>query len=448
MKKDKIDNLRNKINNLDDEILNLLDERSLVVNEIGKLKDQSKSVIDKNREQEILDRLLNNLKGNYSKDSIVRIWRELFYASSKIQMDSNSKILSKREIENLKIYKGGKSSVEGKNNIIKLSSNENALEPSSNVYKIMNQKILHRYGEINGKTLRSQLAKLHSINADQIILGNGSNEILLMTALAFCHPGDEIVHSEYGFEMYPIISKIVGAVSKIAKVQDYKINIDSIIENISDSTKVVFIDNPNNPTGTYLNKNDLKELLIKIPKNIVVVIDGAYSEYVENEDYDKGFELINKHENLIITRTFSKVYGLAGIRLGWCYTSPKIANILNKVKPPFNANVIALEMATEALNDVEHLKKTIKENSENRRWFENELKKLNIKCLISSSNFIFIECEQQSDMANRIYNLLLNNGIIVRQLNSYGLSNCLRITIGTKEQMEKTVKTLIQGNLS
>ena len=449
MTKDKIEDLRDKIDNLDDKILNLLDERSQVVNEIGKLKDKSRDIIDKNREQLVLDRLLKNLKGHYSKDSIVRIWRELFHASSQLQISSESEILSKRGIENIKIYTGGKSAVEGQSNIIKLSSNENALEASANVYKIIQKEnSLHRYGEINGQSLRAQLSKIHSIEDDQIILGNGSNEILLMGALAFCHPGDEIIHSKYAFEMYPIITKIVGAVSVFAEEVNYKVSVDSIIKNITASTKVIFIDNPNNPTGTYLNKHDLYKLLSNVPKNVIVIIDGAYAEYVENENYDDSFDLIKRFDNIIITRTFSKVYGLAGIRLGWCYTSKKIASTLNKVKPPFNANVLALQMARVALQDVQHLNRIINENKRNREWFQEELKKLNIKYLPSASNFIFLECDQNSNMADKIHNILVQNGIIVRQLHSYGLPHCLRITIGTREEMEKTIDVLIKNNLS
>jgi len=448
MTKNKIDILREKINDLDDKILNYLNERSRIVSEIGKFKDQSRSVIDINREQSVLNRLLKNLKGHYSKDTIVRIWRELFYASSQIQIESNSNTLAKRGIESIQVYKGGKSFVKGQSDIIKLSSNENALKPSRNVYKIIQQEnSLHRYGEINGQSLRIQLSNMHSLNVDQIILGNGSNEILLMSALAFCHPGDEIIHSKYAFEMYPIITKIVGAVSVYAEELNYKVNVDSILNNITTSTKVIFIDNPNNPTGTYLNKKDLNKLLTNIPKNVILVIDGAYSEYVENENYDKGFDLVEKFDNLIITRTFSKVYGLAGIRLGWCYTSKKIASILNKVKSPFNANSMALQMASESLQDIQHLNHIINENKRNREWFEKELKKLHIKCLPSVSNFIFIECNQNSNMAEDIYNILLKNGIIVRQLHSYGLPHCLRITIGTRDEMKKTIEFLNKSDL-
>ena len=328
MNKKEIDNLRDKIDKLDNKIISILDERSLIVKSIGKLKNESKNVVDIEREQSILERLLKNLKGYYSKDSIVRIWRELFYASAQLQRGKELDIISKRGIDDIKVYKGGKFTIKGQTSIIKLSSNESAFGPSTNIEKIiLKENSLHRYPEINGQTLREQLSALHSIHPDQIVLGNGSDEILLMIALAFCHSGDEVIHAKHGFEMYPIIVKAVGAVSVIAEEINYKVSIDSILQQITPSTKIMFIANPNNPTGTYLNRNDLSELFLRTPKNIVVVIDGAYSEYAINDDYESSFNFIDKYKNVIFTKTFSKAYGLAGIRLGWCYTSKKIASI-------------------------------------------------------------------------------------------------------------------------
>jgi histidinol-phosphate aminotransferase len=448
MSKNAIDNLRDKINALDDKILNLLDERSEVVSEIGKFKDRSKGFVDTDREHSIIERLLKNLKGKYSKDSIVRIWRELFHASTQVQISKDLGISAKRGIENIQIYKGGQSTIKGFSNFIKLSSNENAIGPSTDVNSIvLKENNLNRYPEINGYSLRNQLSKLHSINVDQIVLGNGSDEILSISALAFCQPGDEIIHSTYGFEMYPIIAKIVGAVSVKAEEINYKVSVDSIIDNITASTKVIFIANPNNPTGTYLNKKDLNKLVSNVAKDIVIVVDGAYAEYVTDNDYEDSFNLIDRYENLILTRTFSKAYGLAGMRLGWCYTSNKLASILNKIKPPFNANTVALKMASVALQDIKHLSRVISENIKNKKWFEQELKKLNIKYLPTAANFTFVECDQNSEKAQKINNLLLENGVIVRQLHSYGLPHCLRITIGMKEDMEKTIAILQKGNL-
>jgi histidinol-phosphate aminotransferase len=446
MKDKEIEILRDKINDLDNQMLDIMDQRSYIVTEIGKLKDKKKGIIDKNREQNVIDRLINLTRGKYSKDSIIRIWRELFEASSKLQIKNNFLIETKRSIENISIYKGGKTIANPsernnfKDEIIKLSSNENSLGASKYISLIDLNYNLNRYPEINGITLRKKIAELHKIDKNQIVLGCGSDEILLFAALSFCRPGDEIIHAEHGFEMYSIITKIVGAVSKLAEEKNYKVSVKSICEKISPATKLIYLANPNNPSGSYLTKKEIRDLMNTIPKNIVVLLDGAYAEYVMEEDYDSDFSLIDEYENIIITRTFSKAYGLASIRLGWCYSSERISSILNRVKGPFNTNTFAHKLALIALKDQEHIKMVTDENKINKKWFEEELKKLNIKFYPSFANFSFIESSEKG--ANNIFNSLLEKGIIVRQLDSYNLPNCLRITIGTKDEMNKTISVL------
>ena len=442
----KLNVLRDNINLLDDKILDLLKERAEIVTEIGEQKKSYTDVVDYEREQKVLDRILQNTQTNkYSKDSIVRIWREIFQASTKLQEKNKSVINTKRSINSINIYKGGKSSLSGKNNIIKLSSNENSYGPSPKVLEKINlQETLsnsHRYPNIDGANLRDKLASINNLKANQIVLGCGSDEILMFAALAFCQDGDEIIHAQYGFEMYSIITKIVGATSKLVKEgENYKVTVTSILDQVRPSTKIVYLANPNNPTGTYLTRNEIVDLLNKLPKSIVLVLDGAYAEYVTKEDYDNSFALVEQFDNVIITRTFSKAYGLAGIRLGWCYSSEKVASILNKVKGPFNTDSLSQEMGIIALDDKEYLNKVIKSNQEVKSWFEAELKKINIKTLPSEGNFSFVE--MSDDEAKKIFAHLANSGIIVRQLDSYGLSNCLRITIGTKEEMKLTINAL------
>ena len=441
----KLDVLRNNINLLDDKILDLLRERAEIVTEIGEQKKSYTDVVDYEREQKVLDRILQSTKTKYSKDSIVRIWREIFQASTKLQEKNKSIINAKRSINSISIYKGGKSSLSGKKNIIKLSSNENSYGPSPKVLEKINlQEMLsnsHRYPNIDGTNLRDKLASINNLNASQIVLGCGSDEILMFAALAFCQDGDEIIHAQYGFEMYSIITKIVGATSKLVKEdENFKVTVTSILNQVTPSTKIIYLANPNNPTGTYLTRNEIIDLLDKLPKSIVLVLDGAYAEYVTKEDYDNSFALVDQFDNVIITRTFSKAYGLAGIRLGWCYSSEKVASILNKVKGPFNTHSLSQEMGIIALDDKEYLNKVIKSNQEVKSWFEAELKKINIKTLASEGNFSFVEMSDEE--AKKISAHLANSGIIVRQLDSYGLSNCLRITIGTKEEMELTINVL------
>ena len=445
MDNEKLNILRSNINALDDQILNLLRERAEIVTKIGEQKKFNSDVVDYEREQKVLDRILQNTKIKYSKDSIVRIWREIFQASTKLQEKEKSIIDTKRSINSINIYKGGKSSISGKDNIIKLSSNENSYGPSPKVLEKLNLNNtvsnFHRYPNIDGAKLREKLATINNINKDQIILGCGSDETLLFVALAFCQDGDEIIHAQHGFEMYSIITKIVGATSKLIREdQNYKFTVTEILDQVTPSTKIVYLANPNNPTGTYLTRNEVIDLLNKLPNKIILVLDGAYAEYVTKEDYDNGFSLVNQFENLIITRTFSKAYGLAGIRIGWCYSSKKVASILNKVKGPFNTQTLSQEIAILALEDKEHLNKVIKNNEEIKKWFETELKKINIKTFPSEGNFSFIEMSEED--AKKISAHLSNSGIIIRQLDSYGLPNCLRITIGTNEEMKQTINSL------
>ena len=432
--------LRNQINDLDNHMIDLLDQRSNIVTKIGKLKDQDKGVVDEKREQLILDRLINLSKGKYAKDSIIRIWRELFQASSKLQLNNNSSIITKRSIEKIKIYKGGKSKINGVSKVTKLSSNENLFGASKKINTNINIEDLNRYPEVNGDTLRKELASFHNINFEQIILGCGSDEVLLFAALSFCQSGDEIIHSEYGFEMYPIIANVVGAVSKLAKEDNFKLKVESIYEKITPATKLIYIANPNNPTGSYLNKKEIKNLMLKIPNNIVLVLDGAYAEYVNEDNYNNDFSLIKEFDNIILTRTFSKAYGLAGIRLGWCYSSSKISSILSRVQGPFNTSTLGQKMAITALNDQDHINFVVNKTINNKKWFESELKKLKIKTFRSYSNFTFIESTHI--IAENINYALEKEGILIRQLHSYNLPHCLRITIGSKEDMKRIINII------
>ena len=441
----KLDTLRGDINSLDDKILDLLNQRSEIVTEIGKQKKSKTNIVDIKREQKVLDRLLQNSKTKYSQDSIVRIWREIFQASTKLQENNSSPINTKRSINSINIYKGGKSSVIGKDKIIKLSSNENSYGPSPKVMDYINKsKTLlnsHRYPSIDGIELREKIAITHNLDANRIILGCGSDETLLFAALAFCQDGDEIIHAKHGFEMYSIITKIVGATSKLIEENtNYTIDVNSILKQVTPSTKIIYLANPNNPTGTYLSRTEIVNLLNNLPKHIIVVLDGAYAEYVLKDDYDSGFSLTEEFENIIMTRTFSKVYGLAALRIGWCYSSGKVANILNKVKGPFNTQTISQEIAMLALEDKEYLKEVVENNYKVKKWFEDELLKMDIKCGSSEGNFSFIQTSEKK--AKEISSHLTNEGIIVRQLDSYGLPNCLRITIGTQEEMHATIESL------
>ena len=445
MQEKKIKSLRKEIDSIDDQLLELINQRTSIVDKLGILKKDSNNIIDKKREAEVISRLLNLHKGDFSKDSIVRIWREIFHTSANIQLKKNNILHSKRGVDSIKLYKGGVSKVQGIEKIIKLSSNESPFGPSQKAqeaYQKVSDK-LSRYPELTAESLQNAIANKHNLKSDQIICGTGSDEVLIFTVLTFCSPGDEVIHAQHGFEMYPILAKYAGAESVLASEIDYKVSIDSIISNINDSTKVIFIANPNNPTGTYLNKNELRLLMSKIPSNIVVVIDAAYAEFADADDYDKTFSLADEYNNVLITRTFSKAYSLAGLRLGWGYGSKLLINMIKKLRPPFNLPPGAIAAGIAALNDENHIKKAVNHNSSIKFWFIDELNNLGFKAYDTQANFIFVLIPNKKNQNAKLINdYLLSKGIAVRYLLSYGLENALRITLGTKEELNKTIEVL------
>ena len=445
MEETKINLLRNSINKIDDQILNLIIDRTSIVDEIGILKRNKDQVVDKKRESEVLLRLLKLHKGNFSKDSIVRIWREIFHTSSNIQLNNNNSLKGKRGVDTIKLYKGGTSKIPGIKNIIKLSSNESPFGPSKKAmiaYAGSSNK-LSRYPELTADSLHIALSEKYKLNSELIISGTGSDEILIFAYLAFCSPGDEVIHSQHGFEMYPVMTKYVGAESVLASEIDYKLDIKSVLSNIRESTKIICIANPNNPTGTYLNKYELKDLLDQIPNNILVIIDTAYAELADAEDYDKSFDLVEQYQNVLITRTFSKAYSLAGLRLGWGYGSKSLINIVKKIRPPFNLPPGSIAAGIAALKDDKHLNKVVKHNSEIKNWYISELNNLGFKAYKTQANFIFVVIpETNKQNASLVYDFLLSRGIAVRYLASYGINNAIRITLGTKEELEKSIIVL------
>ena len=447
-----IKKLRIEIDEIDNKILRLIIQRSSVAKKIGTFKDVSKSFVDKKREKQVLDRLLKLHKGPYPKDSITRLWREIFYSSTKIQQIKQRTFHPKRVIDEIAIYKGGTSKIAGRKNIIKLSSNESPFGPSKLALKSYEKTSskLSRYPELTALSLQKVIADKFDINHEQIICGTGSDEVLIFSALAFCAPGDEIIHAIHGFEMYSIITKYVGAESVLASEDDYKISTKSILDNINSSTKLIFIANPNNPTGTYLNRLELKSLIKKIPNNIIIVIDTAYAEFADADDYDKSFDLANTFKNVLITRTFSKAYSLAGIRLGWGYGSKSLIEILKKLRPPFNVTPGAIAAGISALKDEKHLKKVVSHNTNIKNWFIDEINKIGFVAYKTQANFIFIIIpRKRKQNALLVNNYLLSKGIAIRYLGSYGLKNAVRITLGVKKELQKTIlmlKEFIKNN--
>lgn len=338
-------------------------------------------------------------------------------------------------LDKIKTYEGGKSNIPGKKNIIKLSSNESPFGPSRKVLKAIKQASgkTNRYPNADSLELKKNICKRYKVPTKNIFVGNGSDEILGLLCQLFLSKNDEVIIPKHSFLMYEIYASINNAKIKYSNVNDYSFIVDDIIKKVTNKTKIIFIAQPNNPTGIYLDRKNLNKLLKRIPKRIMVVIDAAYSEFINNSDYTDGLNLVMKNRNIIVTHTFSKIYGLASLRLGWCAAPERIINLLDRIRGPFNVNQIAQVAGSAALSDTNYEKKVIRHNTIWLKKFKSELAKFPVKVYDSQANFIFIKVRN----ATKLNKYLLSNGIIVRTLDNYEIFDCLRISIGTTLENKK-----------
>ena len=337
----------------------------------------------------------------------------------------------------IEAYKPGKSKFKKLKKIIKLSANESALGMSPSVAKIIsNQKLnLERYPDGKSELLRKEISKKYKCNFEKIICGAGSDEVIQMICQLFLKPKDQVVVPQYSFLMYRIYANIVGAKVVFAKEKNFKVSMTEIIKKVTKNTKIVFVANPNNPTGTYLTKKEIIELRKKLNKRILLVIDDAYAEYMKNEDYKSGLELFKNMDNVFILRTFSKIFGLASLRVGWGYGSKKIINALNIIKPPFNVSHIAQLAATEALKDKKFIDQSIKHNFLFAKKIKTYLEQYQIFSNSISANFLLLDFKNCKHTAKYLYKKLKQRGIIVRSTeDGYHIRNKLRLTIGSKQE--------------
>jgi len=340
-------------------------------------------------------------------------------------------------------YKPGKAKLSKIKNIIKLSANESALGVSSKVKKEINKKInFSKYPDSKSNNLRLSISKKFKCKFEKIICGAGSDEIIQIICQLFLKPKDEVIVPQYSFLMYRIYSKIVGANVLFAKENDYKISISEILKKVSKKTKIVFLANPNNPTGTYLKKNELLELRKNLRSNILLVVDDAYDEYMKKKNYISGLELFKKSKNVIILRTFSKIYGLASLRIGWGHGPKKIIDAMNIIKPPFNTNMAAQLAAVAALNDKSFIKKSVKHNYIWTNKIKKVLNKFNINTNEITANFFLLNFKKCKYSANYILKKLEDNGIILRSMQAYKINNALRLTIGSSSANNKLISVL------
>ena len=341
-------------------------------------------------------------------------------------------------------YKPGKSGSSRSIKIYKLSANESALGPSPRAIKayLKNKNFLNKYPDNKFNNLKHEIAKTNRIDSNKIICGSGSDEVIQMICQLFLKDKDEVVMSRYSFIMYKIYSELKGAKVRFANEENYTASVKEIIKKINKKTKIVFLANPNNPTGTYLNKNDVLSLRKKIRSNILLVLDDAYCEYMNNKDYKSGLELFKNSKNVIVLRTFSKIYGLAGLRIGWGYGPKRIIDEMYKVKPPFNVNKAAIVAATEAIKDKNWIKRSNKNNFYWAKRIYNNLKELNINLNKPTANFFLLRFDKTKKNANQINKILIKKGLILRQMQTYNIPNALRFTIGRSKENIKFIKEI------
>ena len=344
---------------------------------------------------------------------------------------------------NIETYRPGKSKLGKIKNLIKLSANESALGVSPRVKKLnLKNKNIEKYPDSKCKELRKQIARNFRCDFNKIICGSGSDEIIQMICQLFLEKNDEVVLPQYSFLMYRIYAKIAGAKIIFSKEKNFKISIDDIVAKTSNRTKIVFLANPNNPTGTYLNINELKNLRKRLNKKILLVIDDAYFEYMTQKDYASGLRLFKNSKNVFILRTFSKVYGLASLRVGWGYGPKKIIDELYKIKPPFNVNKIAQLSAIESLKDSEFIKKSVKHNLNWSIKIKKFLKINNINTNKISANFFLLDFDNCKRSAKYVEKKLEKKRIILRSMKSYKMKNKLRMTIGSSIENKKFIKEI------
>ena len=324
---------------------------------------------------------------------------------------------------------------------VKLSANESALGPSPKAIKEYNKvsKNFKRYPDTNGIDLKKVIANKFRIDKNRIILGSGSDQILEFICKAFIKKNDEVIVPKYSFIIYRIYSKVNGAKIIYAKEKNFTISVKDILTKVTRKTKVVFLANPNNPTGTYISKKQLTHLRKKLRNNILLVVDDAYFEYVNQKDYFSGLKLFSRHKNVLVTRTFSKVYGLAGLRIGWGYASKEIINVLNKIKPPFNVSRPALFAASAAIKDISWLKKEVNHIRKWNKILFKKFKEMKIATNESKTNFLLLNFDRVNISSKKVFQKLANAGILVRAMNIYGIKNSLRITIGKSKENKKLI---------
>lgn len=367
-------------------------------------------------------------------------------------MSCDYNALANEGVQNLQPYQAGKPTSElerelGLTNIVKLASNENPLGLSPKVKAALlellelpaNDEGVARYPDSNGFYLKSALADKLGCEAGQITLGNGSNDVLEILARTFVNESHEVIFSEHAFVVYPLVTLAIGATPVAVPAKVYGHDLEAMAAAISDKTKMIFIANPNNPTGTFLEQEELAAFLAKVPETVIVVLDEAYYEYVADEEKAPSVEWLKLYPNLVVSRTFSKAYGLAGLRVGYAVSSVEIADLLNRVRQPFNCNSMSLAAAQAVLADSDYLAESVAVNNQGMEQLTKGFDALGLAYIPSKGNFITVDVNQSGA---EVYQRLLHEGVIVRPIGGYGLPNHLRVSIGTASENARLLEAL------
>ena len=333
----------------------------------------------------------------------------------------------------------------GLEKVIKLASNENPLGPSPKALDLLKGQLnsfssdLNRYPDGNAYDLKEAISKKYSVDMNQITIGNGSNDLIEFVSRCFLGEGKKAIYSQHGFAIYPLAIKSTGAVPIKSKAKNWGHDLELMKDLVDDKTKLIFIASPNNPTGTAKTLQEIKDFLNNLPEDILVFLDQAYFEYIEGTEFDIPFSLIDDYPNLVISRSFSKAHGLAALRLGFCISNPELSDYLNRVRQPFNANSLALDLGKIALSDQEHIDKSVKVNSSGMERVKTAFDSFNYSYIESWGNFISFDAKQDSDVA---FQYFLKKGVILRSLKVYEMPQHLRVSIGTEEEMDFFLKVL------
>jgi histidinol-phosphate aminotransferase len=344
-------------------------------------------------------------------------------------------------------YVGGDVDEEGKDRVIKLSANETALgaSPSAAAAFQAAAASLHRYPDGAAAKLRTAIAGRHGLDADRVVCGNGSDELISLLTRAYAGPGDEVLFSQYAFIMYRLAALTCGATPVAAIEDDYTADVDSLLAGVSAKTRLLFLANPNNPTGTYVPSQEVKRLREELRDDVLLVVDAAYAEFVSRNDYDSGRDLVDGGGNVVMLRTFSKAYGLASLRLGWAYCPEQVADVLNRIRGPYNVSMAAQAAGVAAIGDVAHIDAARTHNDVWLPWLTEKISALGLHVVPSVGNFVLVRFETDGARSAAAANdFLAGRDIYPRGMAGYGLADCLRITVGLEDENHALVDALAE----